>query len=92
MLERRSVSSTNTDPLGPLGSSTVTNPMIYSPTPGGNGQGTLDENMNMNNGVSGLQNAQYGNVLFADKDSLGAGSKKTINGVDLHSYTLRGEL
>ena len=89
MLERRSVSSTNTDPLGPLGSSTVTNPMIYSPTPGGNGQGTLDENMNMNNGVSGLQNAQYGNGLFADKDSLGAGSKKTINGVDLHVALLQ---
>lgn len=80
MLERRNVSSTNTDPLGPLGSSMVTNPMTYSPAAGGNGQGTLDQNMNMNGGVNSLNNAQYGNGLFGD--ALGQG--KTVDGEDLH--------
>ena len=87
MLERRSVSSTNEDPLGPLGSSMKTNPMTYSPTPGGNGQGTLDQNMNMNNGVNSLNNAQYGNGLFGD--ALGQG--KTVDGEDLHVHMLQNQ-
>ena len=87
MLERRNVSSTNTDPLGPLGSSMVTNPMTYSPTPGGNGQGTLDQNMNMNGGVNSLNNAQYGNGLFGD--ALGQG--KTVDGEDLHVHMLQNQ-
>ncbi len=87
MLERRSVSSTNEDPLGPLGSRMTTNPMTYSPTPGGNGQGTLDQNMNMNKGVNSLNNAQYGNGLFGD--ALGQG--KTVDGEDLHVHMLQNQ-
>ena len=87
MLERRNVSSTNEDPLGPLGSSMVTNPMTYSPAAGGNGQGTLDQNMNMNGGVNSLNNAQYGNGLFGD--ALGQG--KTVNGEDLHVHMLQNQ-
>tara|TARA_R100001015_G_C4634310_1_gene200576 strand:- start:3575 stop:4450 length:876 start_codon:yes stop_codon:yes gene_type:complete len=87
MLERRNVSSTNGDPLGPLGSSMVTNPMTYSPAPGGNGQGTLDQNMNMNGGVNSLNNTQYGNGLFGD--ALGQG--KTVDGEDLHVHMLQNQ-
>ena len=87
MLERRNVSSTNEDPLGPLGSRMTTNPMTYSPTPGGNGQGTLDQNMNMNNGVNSLNNAQYGNGIFGD--ALGKG--KTVGGEDLHVALLQNQ-
>ena len=54
MLERRNVSSTNTDNYGPQGSKGTTNPMDYSPTPGGNGQATLDA-------VDSPNNAQNGN-------------------------------
>lgn len=77
LLERRNVSSTNTDPLGPLGSQGTTNPMIYSPTPGGNGQGTLDE-------VSSLNNAQYGNGLFHGVSHPQHGQGYKVNGEDLH--------
>ena len=72
MLERRNVASTNVDGYGPTGAGT-TNPMTYSPTPGGNGQGTLDS-------VASPNNAQNGNGLFGD--SLGQG--KTVGGEDLH--------
>jgi hypothetical protein len=78
LLERRNVSSTNTDPLGPLGSQMHTNPMTYSPTPGGNGQGTLDD-------VPSPNNAQNGNGIFGD--ALGQG--KTIGGEDLHVAMLQ---
>ena len=78
LLERRNVSSTNTDPLGPLGSQMHTNPMTYSPTPGGNGQGTLDD-------VPSPNNAQNGNGLFGD--ALGQG--KTVGGEDLHIAMLQ---
>lgn len=87
MLERRSVSSTNEDPLGPAGSPMTTNPMTYSPTPGGNGQGTLDQNMNMDGGINSLNNAQYGNGLFGD--ALGQG--KTVGGEDLHVHMLQNQ-
>jgi len=80
LLERRNVSSTNTDPLGPIGSRMHTNPMTYSPTPGGNGQGTLDN-------VPSPQNAQNGNGLFGD--ALGQG--KTVDGEDLHIAMLQGQ-
>ncbi len=80
LLERRNVSSTNTDPLGPLGSKMHTNPMTYSPTPGGNGQGTLDN-------VPSPQNAPNGNGLFGD--ALGKG--KTVDGEDLHIAMLQGQ-
>tara|TARA_B100000287_G_scaffold70727_1_gene62170 strand:- start:2353 stop:3207 length:855 start_codon:yes stop_codon:yes gene_type:complete len=86
MLERRSVSSTNTDPIGPQGVG-KTNPMTYSPTPGGNGQGTLDENMNMPNGVNSLNNSQYGNGIFGDALNQG----KTVNGEDLHVAMLQNQ-
>ena len=80
LLERRNVSSTNTDPLGPVGSAMHTNPMTYSPTPGGNGQGTLDN-------VPSPQNAPNGNGLFGD--ALGQG--KTVDGEDLHVAMLQGQ-
>tara|TARA_R110000744_G_scaffold40822_1_gene92590 strand:+ start:280 stop:1161 length:882 start_codon:yes stop_codon:yes gene_type:complete len=78
LLERRNVSSTNTDPLGPLGSSMHTNPMTYSPTPGGNGQGTLDD-------VPSPNNAQNGNGIFGDALNQG----KTVGGEDLHIAMLK---
>ena len=78
LLERRNVSSTNTDPLGPLGSTMVTNPMTYSPTPGGSGQGTLDD-------VPSPNNAANGNGMFGD--ALGQG--KTVGGEDLHVAMLQ---
>jgi len=78
LLERRNVSSTNTDPLGPLGSSMHTNPMTYSPTPGGNGQGTLDS-------VPSPNNSENGNGIFGD--ALGQG--KTVGGEDLHVSMLQ---
>jgi hypothetical protein len=80
LLERRNVSSTNTDPLGPLGSQMHTNPMTYSPTPGGNGQGTLDD-------VPSPNNAPNGNGLFGD--ALGQG--KTVGGEDLHIAMLQND-
>jgi len=80
LLERRNVSSTNTDPLGPLGSAMHTNPMTYSPTPGGNGQGTLND-------VPSPNNAPNGNGLFGD--ALGQG--KTVDGEDLHVAMLQGQ-
>ena len=80
LLERRNVSSTNTDPLGPLGSAMHTNPMTYSPTPGGNGQGTLND-------VPSPNNAPNGNGLFGD--ALGQG--KTVDGEDLHIAMLQGQ-
>ena len=78
LLERRNVSSTNTDPLGPLGSQMHTNPMTYSPAPGGNGQGTLNE-------VPSPNNAENGNGMFGD--ALGQG--KTVGGEDLHVAMLQ---
>ena len=80
MLERRNVESTNTDNYGPLGSSMVTNPMTYSPIPGGNGQGTLDD-------VPSPNNSQNGNGLFGD--ALGQG--KTVGGEDLHVAMLQNQ-
>ena len=77
LLERRNVSSTNTDPLGPLGSSMVTNPMTYSPTPGGSGQSTLDD-------VPSLNNTQYGNGLFNESNHPVHGQGYKVNGEDLH--------
>jgi len=73
MLERRNVTSTNTDNYGAVGSLGTTNPMTYSPTPGGNGQGTLDA-------VASPNNAQYGNGIFGDALNQG----KTVNGEHLH--------
>ena len=78
MLERRDVSSTNTDPAGPLGTQGHTNPMMYSPTIGGNGQGTLDD-------VPSPNNASNGNGIFGD--ALGQG--KTVGGEDLHVAMLQ---
>ena len=80
MLERRNVESTNTDNYGPLGSSMVTNPMTYSPIPGGNGQGTLDD-------VPSPNHSQNGNGLFGD--ALGQG--KTVGGEDLHVAMLQNQ-
>ena len=83
MLERRDVSSTNTDPAGPLGSQGHTNPMTYSPSMGGNGQGTLDS-------VPSLNNQQYGNGLFNTSDTdagvnhPGHGQGYKVGGEDLH--------
>ena len=77
LLERRKVSSTNTDPLGPLGSSMVTNPMTYSPTPGGSGQSTLDD-------VPSLNNTQYGNGLFNEVNHPVHGQGYKVGGEDLH--------
>jgi hypothetical protein len=62
MLERRPVGSTNTDPAGPLNTQGHTNPMTYSPSMGGNGQGTLDS-------VPSLNNQQHGNGLFNTSDT-----------------------
>jgi hypothetical protein len=52
--------------------------MTYSPTPGGNGQGTLDD-------VPSPNNAQNGNGIFGD--ALGQG--KTVGGEDLHVAMLQ---
>ena len=90
MLERRPVASTNTDPAGPLNTQGHTNPMTYSPTMGGNGQGTLDS-------VPSLNNSQYGNGLFntsdtdAGVDHPGHGQGYKVDGEDLHIALLNSQ-
>ena len=66
-----------------MGTQGHTNPMMYSPSMGGNGQGTLDS-------VPSLNNQQYGNGLFNTSDTdagvnhPGHGQGYKVGGEDLH--------